>query len=279
MGKWDSWLGRNVTQHDRLRPAALQRFQATLDSDESGNIAPQAVHWIMCTPQAVTAQLGKDGHPLRNDSPDSFMPPIPLPRRMWASSKVEFLAPIAVDAEIERCSTIASISEKVGSSGSLFFVDVTHTTHANGALAVEETQTIVYREATSAKAEPAPPSSDPDFSRWQFSRSIIPNEILLFRYSALTFNSHRIHCDLPYVTGEESYRGLVVHGPLIASLLLDLAGREFGQNALKAFNFRAQSPAFVNETLHLVGNRTDETVTLAALEHDGRTCMSADARL
>jgi 3-methylfumaryl-CoA hydratase len=198
---------------------------------------------------------------------------------MWASSKVEFLAPIAVDAEIERCSTIASISEKEGSSGRLIFVDVEHTTRANGALVVQEMQTIVYREATSAKADPAPPSTYPDFSQWQFNRSIIPNETLLFRYSALTFNSHRIHYDLPYATDEEGYRGLVVHGPLIASLLLDLAGREFGQNALKAFNFRAQSPAFVNEPLHLVGNRTDETATLAALGHDGRTCMSADARL
>ena len=259
MGDWDSWLGRTVTQHDRLTPALLQRYRATVDSDESGDIAPQAVHWIMCTPQAATAQLAQDGHPLRNDSPDCFIPPIPLPRRMWASSKVEFLAPIAVDAEIERCSTIASISEKEGSSGRLVFVDVEHRTRANGALVVQEMQTIVYREATSAKAS--------------------PNETLLFRYSALTFNSHRIHYDRPYATGEEGYRGLVVHGPLIASLLLDLAGREFGPNALKAFNFRAQSPAFANEALYLVGNRIGETVTLAVLGHDGRTCMSAEARL
>lgn len=279
MGDWDSWLGRTVTQHDRLTPALLQRYRATLDSDESGDIAPQAVHWIMCTPQAATAQLAQDGHPLRNDSPDCFIPPIPLPRRMWASSKVEFLAPIAVDAEIERCSTIASISEKEGSSGRLVFVDVEHRTRANGALVVQEMQTIVYREATSAKASPAPPSNDPDLSHWQFRRPIVPNETLLFRYSALTFNSHRIHYDRPYATGEEGYRGLVVHGPLIASLLLDLAGREFGPNALKAFNFRAQSPAFANEALYLVGNRIGETVTLAVLGHDGRTCMSAEARL
>lgn len=279
MGNWDSWLGRTVTQRDRLTPALLQRFRATLDSDGNGDIAPQAIHWTLCLPQAATAQLGQDGHPVRNDGPDSFMPPIPLPRRMWASSKVAFLAPIAVDAEIERHSTITAISEKTGSSGNLVFVDVGHSTHANGALAVDETQTIVYREATTAKASPAPPISDPDFSIWQFHRSITPAETLLFRYSALTFNSHRIHYDLPYAAGEEGYRGLVVHGPLIASLLLDLAGRELGQNALNSFDFRAQSPAFANEPLHLVGNVTGEMVTLAALGHDGRICMSADASL
>jgi 3-methylfumaryl-CoA hydratase len=277
MGRWDSWLARTFIQHDRLTPALLQRFRATLDSDESGDIAPQSIHWILCAPQAAIAQLGQDGHPLRDDRPDGFMPPIPLPRRMWASSKIEFIAPITVDAEIERRSTIAAINEKDGSTGKLVFVDVVHQTSANGALAVNETQTLVYREATASPASPAPPESAPDLSPWDFHRIVKPSEAMLFRYSAITFNTHRIHYDAPYATGTEGYRGLVVHGPLIASLLLDLAGRKFGHNALKSFAFRAVSPAIVNEPLYLVGRHTDEQATLAALGGDGRTCFSAEA--
>jgi 3-methylfumaryl-CoA hydratase len=285
MGAWDHWIGRNVTQRDRLTPGLLNRFRATLDSGETGDIAPQAVHWVLCTPEAPTAQLGPDGHPLRGDSPDSFMPPIPLPRRMWASSKVEFIAPIRVDAEIERTSTIASISEKDGSTGKLVFVGVAHETRANGVLAVGETQTLVYREATStiAQSSPVPAAvpahAPPDFGLWGFHRSLTPDETLLFRFSAITFNTHRIHYDMPYATGEEGYRGLVVHGPLLASLLLDLAAQKFGSNALKSFEFRAQSPAFAGEPLHLVGRQEGRGVMLVALGGDGRVCVSAEAVL
>jgi 3-methylfumaryl-CoA hydratase len=278
MGAWDSWIGRTITQRDRLTPALLHRFRATLDSEETGDIAPQAIHWLLCTPEAATAQLGIDGHPQRGDRPDSFFPPVPLPRRMWASSKVEFVAPISVNAEIERTSTIAAISEKDGSTGKLVFVDVAHETRANDALAVSENQTLVYREATTAKPNPAPPIVEPNFGEWHFHRTITPNEALLFRFSAITFNTHRIHYDAPYATGEEGYRGLVVHGPLMSSLLLDLAGREFGHNTLKSYSFRAQSPAFANEPLHLVGRREGNAVTFAALGGDGRTCLSAEGR-
>jgi 3-methylfumaryl-CoA hydratase len=277
MTEWSSWIGRTITQHDRLTPALLHRFRATLDSEETGGIAPQAVHWVLCTPEATTAQLGLDGHPQRSDSPDSFFPPVPLPRRMWASSKVEFIVPIAIDAEIERISTIAAISEKDGNTGKLVFVDVAHETRANGELAVSETQTLVYREATKAKATPAPPIVEPDFSQWQFHRTITPSEALLFRFSAITFNTHRIHYDAPYAIHAEGYRGLVVHGPLMSSLLLDLAGREFGHNTLKSYSFRAQSPAFAGEPLHLVGRRDGDMVTLAAMGGDGQICLSAEA--
>lgn len=276
MGAWDSWIGRCMMQRDRLSPALLKRFRATLDSDETGDIAPQAIHWVLCTPDAQTAQLGTDGHPLRNDSPDNFMPPIPLPRRMWASSMVQFIAPIRVDAEIERVSTIASISEKDGSTGKLVFVDVVHETRANGTLSINETQTLVYREATSTKAPPWSPVAEPDFSQWDFHRSLTPDEMLLFRFSAITFNTHRIHYDAPYATGEEGYRGLVVHGPLMSSLLLDLAGQEFGHNQLKSFGFRAQSPAFAGEPLHLVGRRESDALKLATLGSDGRICLSGE---
>jgi 3-methylfumaryl-CoA hydratase len=279
MGVWDNWIGRTARQHDRLTPALLHRFRATIDSGETGEVAPQGIHWALCTPDAATGQLGDDGHPRRTDSPDSFLPPIPHPRRMWASSRVEFLTPISVDAEIGRTSTIATIKEKEGSSGSLVFVDLVHETSADGQLAIRETQTLVYREATTAQPASAPAIVEPDFAVWHFHRSFTPGEALLFRFSAITFNSHRIHYDAPYAIHEEGYRGLVVHGPLLASLLLDLAGRQFGYNSLKSYSFRAQSPAFAGEPLHLVGKREGDMLTLAALGGDSRICMSAEASL
>lgn len=279
MGAWDAWIGRQMVQRDRLTPALLQRFRATIDSAETGDTAPQAIHWALCTPEATTAQLGLDGHPQRSDSPDSFFPPVLHPRRMWASSKVEFIAPITVNTEIERVSTIASISEKSGSTGSLVFVDVEHETKANGKLVVKERQTLVYRKANSAKPVPAPEPVEIDFSEWDFHRTLVPNEALLFRFSAITFNTHRIHYDAPYAINEEGYRGLVVHGPLTSSLLLDLAARQFGANSVRQFAFRAQSPAFAGEPLHLVGRREGDALTLAALNPAGQTVVAAEGSL
>ncbi len=278
MSAWDAWIGRTQQQTEILTPALLARFRATLDSSDSGDIAAQSIHWCLNTPQAATAVLGPDGHPLRSDAPDSFLPPIPLPRRMWASSALEFHAPIGVGQTVQRRSTVASISEKSGSSGYLVFAEIDHATFADNVLAVQERQTLVYREASAA-----PPAGlgegTPDVSVWQWHRELTPNAPLLFRYSALTFNSHRIHYDAPYAVNEERYRGLVVHGPLTATLLLDLAAREFGSNALKRFSFRGQSPAFVGEALHLVGRQNDAGIELAALGSDGRVVMSATAGL
>lgn len=283
MGQWDAWIGRTFAQKDRLTPALLQRFRATLDTPGDAPTAPQGIHWALCTPDAATAQLGIDGHPRRSENPESFFPPIPLPRRMWASSKVEFLAPLTVDAEIERRSSIAAIAEKSGSTGRLAFIDVAHETRAGGALALREVQTLVYREAANAAAQPAPAdsggsprTSDAD---WQFERTIVPSPTLLFRFSAITFNSHRIHYDWPYATGEEGYPGLVVHGPLMACLLLDLAQHEFGSNCMKSFSFRAHSPGIAGAALRLAGRRDGDALSLVALDSAGRTILSAAASL
>ena len=291
---WDGWIGRNETRTDLFTPQLLERFCATLDLAPAGDIAPQGIHWCLCPPAAPTASLGTDGHPRRDDSADGFLPPVPLPRRMWASSKVEFLAPIPVAAEIERASTIAGITEKSGSSGALVFVDVDHETHANGIPAVRERQTIVYREANLpsrlregseaglSQALTHPPLTPPAGGRgtgWPWHRTVMPSEPLLLRYSALTFNSHRIHYDRPYATQAEGYPGLVVHGPLTATLLLDLAARELGCNSLASFSFRGQSPAIVGEPLHLAGRIDGNAITLSAMGEDGRVIMSAEANL
>jgi 3-methylfumaryl-CoA hydratase len=281
MNDWSAWIGREDIRHDHVDPGAVNRWLATLDraAPADGSV-PQAYHWSLCLPDAPTATLGADGHPVREDSDDSFLPPIPLPRRMWAASKVEFIAPLRPGQSVMRSSRVASITEKQGGTGKLVFAEVAHETHGDGALAVREIQSIVFREPAPAGAPAAPPPPGEgkfDASGWDAHRMLVPSEALLFRYSALTFNSHRIHYDLPYATHEEGYRGLVVHGPLTATLLLDLAALHLGDNMLQRFAFRGLSPAICGDPLHLVLRRDDDTIALAAFAADGRQVMAATA--
>jgi 3-methylfumaryl-CoA hydratase len=200
---------------------------------------------------------------------------------MWASSKVAFLQPLHIDAVVTRTSRILSISEKSGNSGPLVFVDVAHETSTENGLAVREVQSIVYRAAVGLETPLSPPVESVrsfDANGWDAQRVVVPCEPLLFRYSALTFNSHRIHYDLPYARHEERYRGLVVHGPLTASLLLDLARRALGDNALASFAFRGLSPAICGEALHLVMRGSGNDMELAAFAGDGRQIMAASAQ-
>ena len=282
---FEAWIGRETRATDRLDEGLAARWLATFDlAKPHPAIMPQGIHFALCTPEAATARLGEDGHPARDDSPGSFLPPFPQfdsgPRRMWASSKMQFVSPIAIGAVIERVSRVASVSEKSGGSGRLAFVDVEHVTRANGTIAVIETQTLVYREAAAPDAPLSPPppvegAFDP--SGWDAHRAITPDARLLFRYSALTFNTHRIHYDAPYAEQVERYRGLVVHGPLTASLLLQLAAQEVGENRLRSFAFRGLSPAIAGEPLHLVMRAKDDGYELAAFAGDGRQVTQASA--
>ncbi|MBN8499580.1 MAG: MaoC family dehydratase N-terminal domain-containing protein [Sphingomonadales bacterium] len=281
MSAWDAWIGREERRDDRIDPGHVARWCATLDrqTPADGTVA-QGFHWCLGLPDAQSAMLGPDGHPRRDDSPDSFLPPVPLPRRMWASSKVEFLQPLHVNEAVLRTSRVAAITVKHGGSGELVFVDVAHETMGEHGLAVREMQTVVYREAAAPGTPPGPPPLGTDRfdpAGWTRHRALEPCEAVLFRYSALTFNSHRIHYDLPYAMREENYRGLVVHGPLTASLLLDLARRELGDNALKTFAFRGMSPAICGEMLHLVLRSNAAAIELGAYAGDGRQVMNASA--
>ncbi|WP_374407647.1 MaoC family dehydratase N-terminal domain-containing protein [Pelagerythrobacter sp.] len=283
MSDWQAWIGREERRADRLDPALAARWCAAFDlpPPAPGAAMPQGSHFCLCTPDAPTATLGEDGHPARDDSPDSFLPPVPLARRMWASSAIEFHAPIAVGAAIERVSRVASIAAKEGRSGPMVFVEVAHETAADGVSAVREVQTLVYREAAAPNAPLSPPPSDEgafDPAGWDAHRVVQPDPRVLFRYSALTFNTHRIHYDTPYAEEVERYRGLVVHGPLTASLLLQLAAQELGDNALASFAFRGMSPAIAGEPLHLAMKRKDGAIELAAFARDGRQAMQATAR-
>jgi 3-methylfumaryl-CoA hydratase len=283
MSDFSAWIGRKTRATDRLDEGLAARWLATFDLPHPHPaIMPQGIHFALCTPEAPTANLGEDGHPARDDSPDSFLPPFPMPRRMWASSKMQFQSPIAIGAVIERTSKVASVSEKSGGSGRLAFVDVEHVTKTNGAIAVIETQTLVYRDAATPDAplSPPPPGEGTfDPAGWEAHRSLTPDPRLLFRYSALTFNTHRIHYDAPYAQDVERYRGLVVHGPLTASLLLQLAASELGENRLRTFQFRGLSPAIAGEPLHLVMRAKDEGYELAAFAGDGRQVTAASATI
>jgi 3-methylfumaryl-CoA hydratase len=278
---WEAWIGRESRRADIVDSEAHRRWCATLDREPpAGEVVPQGYHWCLCLPDAPTAALGSDGHPLRDDSPGSFLPPVPQPRRMWASSRVEFHRPLRVGEAVTRVSRVAAITEKQGGSGALVFVDVAHETHGTDGLAVSETQSLVYRDPPPYDAPPAPPplaQTRFDPAPWPAHRALVPGEPLLFRYSALTFNSHRIHYDHPYATGEEGYRGLVVHGPLTATLLLDLARCELGDNALSSFRFRGVSPAIAGDMLHLVLRSTGAAYELGAYAADGREVMRASA--
>lgn len=282
MSEFDAWLGRGEVRRDRIDPGHATRWFATLDraAPEDGTM-PQGFHWCLSLPDAPSATLGEDGHPRREDDAASFLPPLPrLPRRMWASSKVEFLAPLRLDQAIERHSVVSSIEAKSGGSGELVFVTVAHETLADGTLAVREAQSLVYRAAAPGDAPLSPPPPGEghfDPSQWETHRCIVPSEVLLFRFSALTFNSHRIHYDLPYARDIERYRGLVVHGPLTATLLLDLAQRELGDNALQSFAFRGLSPAICGEGLNLVMRKAAQGWELGAFAADGRQVASASA--
>lgn len=281
MGTWDAWNGREEVRTDRIDAGLVSRWLATFDRDASlDGYVPQGFHWCLCPPDAATCQLGPDGHPLRLDGPESFLPPVPLPRRMWASSKVEFIAPLRLKESVTRTSRVLSVTEKSGGSGQLVFVDVAHDTAGEAGIAVREVQSIVYRDVAAADAPLSPPVvGDAHFKAtgWSSHRMLKPSAPLLFRFSALTFNSHRIHYDLPYAQGEERYRGLVVHGPLTATLLLDLARREFGDNALESFSYRGLSPAICGEALHLVMRGTENEIELAAFAADGRQVTAATA--
>ena len=281
MSDYSAWIGREETRADRIGETAYTRWLATMDrAAPAGAAVPQGYHWALCSPDASTAALGPDGHPQRDDSAASFLPPIPQPRRMWAASKVEFIAPLRMGQSIDRRSKVLSVTAKQGGSGPLVFVEVDHQTYGDDTLAVREVQSLVYRDAAPANSPPVPPPLGAvrfDPAGWDAHRSIVPSEPLLFRFSALTFNSHRIHYDLAYATGEEGFRGLVVHGPLTATLLLDLARRELGDNALKSFAFRGVSPAICGEMLHLVLRSNNAAWELGAFAADGRQVMSASA--
>lgn len=269
---------RTESATDIVVPTSAAAMSATLDYDAPplpGDALPLLWHWIFFRPTVAQSLIADDGHPKKG----SFLPDLGLPRRMWAGGRLRFLAPLIVGGAITRDSTILNISEKHGRSGKLGFVTVNHRIYCTGTFAIDEEHDIVYREP-SVPGAPAPaPTAAPDTAQWH--RDLVPDEVLMFRYSALTFNAHRIHYDKPYATQTESYPSLVVHGPLIATLLVDLLRRQYPNATVLDFSYKAMRPSFVGNTLHLCGQSSADgkTVELWSKDHEGWLTMTARATL
>ncbi|MBI3147031.1 MAG: MaoC family dehydratase N-terminal domain-containing protein [Betaproteobacteria bacterium] len=276
---WRQWIGKTDVVTDTLTAWPVGALAATLDRDEpvppAGSALPPLAHWLYFLPRTVQSDLGPDGHAKRG----GFLPPIPLPRRLWAGGRVRFFHPLWVGEPVQRTSVIADIQLKLGRSGELVFVTVRHEIRNAAGLAVTEDHDIVYRAMPEPGAQPQPGCVPPTNAQWH--RQVALDEVLLFRFSALTFNSHRIHYDQYYVTQVEAYPGLVVHAPLCATLLLDLLRRHLPDRAIERFDFRALRPVYAAGALRLAGNTEPEgrTARLWAVDADGFMVMEAQAHL
>ncbi len=255
MERWRDWIGRETVAEDRIGADRAQALQATLDDPgpplRPGDPLPPLWHWIYFWTVAPAATLGPDGHPERG----GLLPPIELPRRMWAGSRVTFLRALQVGAAATRRSRITEVQFKEGRSGPLAFVTVRHEISAGGEACIEEEHDIVYRAAPVPGEQPPPGEPAPTDAPWR--REVTADPVLLFRYSALTFNGHRIHYDLKHATGTEGYPGLVVHGPLLATLMLELLRAERPAARVTAFHFRAIGPIFDTAPFTLAGRPAD----------------------
>ena len=243
---FSAWIGRTEQAHDQLSRNLVKRIAATLgeDTPAHGEALPPLWHWAFFQEPIAESGLGGDGHPARG----GFLPPADNRNRMWAGGRLEFIAPLRVGGEATRVSTIKHIEEKHGRTGALLFVTVQHDYLQDGELAIREEQDIVYREPSPPKSGTgeALPSGD-----WR--EAVVPSPTLLFRYSAVTFNGHRIHYDWPYVTETEGYSGLVVHGPLIATLSLGAFCRANPQACLRRFAYRGLRPLVAPEPFEVAG--------------------------
>lgn len=267
------WIGRRRTRAGRLSRGDVARMAALFDRDETPDVLPPAWHWGVLTEADRQSRIGPDGHPERG----GFMPPIPAPLRMFAQAQMRFFSDVQVGVESELHEQIASIVEKSGKAGALTFVELRRRLSQGGVVRLEETQSIVYRDRAQGPA-PAPAIvAAPQPAQWR--RTIRPDPVLLFRFSAATFNSHRIHYDRPYAMEVEAYPALVVHGPLIALLLLEALHGAVAGAQVRAFNFRAVRPLFDNAPFDVCGALNGGRATLWAEAPDGGVAMSAEAEL
>jgi len=271
------WIGRSESVADTATATPYAALSATLDRESqrppAGTPLPALWHWLYFLPLHRQSEIGPDGHAKRG----GFLPPVPLPRRMWAGSQFEFHRPLAIGDTLTRTSTIHDVTEKTGRTGPLVFVKVRHEIRRQGEtdVALTEFHDIVYREASKPDDAAPPPKPAPAGAAWE--RKWIPDDVLLFRYSALTFNGHRIHYDRRYVTEIEGYPGLIVHGPLIATLLLDLLRHRLPDAVVARYEFRAVRPVFDINPFFVCGEPQPDgrTFRLWAKDHEG--CLTMDA--
>ena len=255
-------------RHARLMAATVDYFASERICD--GGCLPALWHWIYFLEGSPARELGRDGHPARG----GFLPPVPLSNRMWAGGNLRFLAPVRIGATVRRKSTIARVDQKLGRSGDLVFVTVRHELESpKGEPLIHEEHDIVYKDPSPPVQAAGGAIASPDA---QFNRSFVPTSTTLFRYSALTFNGHRIHYDADYCRTVEGYPNLVIHGPLIATLLAGFS-EEVSGGRLYSFRYRALSPAFLGATIAVHGVVRDRAISAHAALDDGRVCMQAEA--
>jgi len=275
---YTDWIGNTEAIEDTISPSPARLLQMTLDDTGTtignGDPLPPIWHWCYFLEAAPQSTLGPDGHPPRG----GFMPPVALPRRMFAGGRSKFIAPLRIGAPARQTAEIKSVVEKEGRSGQLCFVTVTYTTEQDGTTCIEEGRDYVYREEGAPVSAPEPVELPP-VPEGSWSRTITPDPVMLFRYSALTFNGHRIHYDQSYVTQVEHYPGLIVHGPLIATSLLELVRRNQDRPVV-GFSFQARSPIFDLAPFRVVAVPGEgDDVDLKAEGPDGTLSMQATATL
>jgi 3-methylfumaryl-CoA hydratase len=265
-------VGRVEEAQDIVTARQARQLAATLDASgpfADGDPLPALWHWMGWTPETPMAELGPDGHPAKG----GFLPPVPLERRMWAGGRLEFLAPLRIGETLHRRSEILNVAEKTGSTGRMVFVTVRHEVTGQEGLAIREEQDIVYIAMPDRFTLPPPVPAPP--AAWR--QDVAMDTVRLFRFSALTFNAHRIHFDLPYATAVEKYPGLVVHGPMQAMLLMQAARDRSGGNVPRGYRFRGVRPLFHFDALSLQGEGVAEGAeALATVNGEGLVCMRAD---
>ncbi|WP_048440321.1 acyl-CoA dehydrogenase [Caenimonas sp. SL110] len=268
------WIGKSETRHDVLDTFPVRALAGLLDRDSvprEGDALPLAWQWMYFLDTPARAATGVDGHPARG----GFLPPVPLPRRMWAAGKLKSLAPLVIGRGATKTSTVRNVELKQGKAGPLVFVTLSHEFAQDGQACLVEEQNLVYRQAPTAAA-PLPPGELAAASA-SWARSWHADHALLFRYSALTYNGHRIHYDRDYATQAEFYPALVVHGPLLATLLLDLVHRQRPDVRPSAFEFRAQRPAFDTDELTICGIPDEAGASLWTADAAGHVGVKARA--
>ncbi|MGH1577342.1 FAS1-like dehydratase domain-containing protein [Planktotalea sp.] len=273
-----TWQGRSEEHTDLISAFPSNALSATLDRSDApyqiNDPLPPLWHWLHFLPLHKLKDSGYDGHAALG----TFLPPVPLPRRMWAGSRLKFLAPMRIGKNLRKRSEVTRVSHKAGRSGDLVFVTLQHDIWDDHTHCLSEEHDIVYRDLPTPQSRAKAPPTAPE--RSTFQRLITPDPVLLFRYSALTFNGHRIHYDHPFCVEKEGYEGLVVHGPLLATLMLDLIRRELPSAVINTFEFRAIAPIFDTHpfSTHATIN-TDGTVSLWVRRHDGALAMDGTATI
>lgn len=275
MSEFTDWIGRVTSSEERIDRWPSMGLAATLDFQtppkDGDEILPLG-HWMHFPPAAPHSRMGLDGHPQRGD----FLPPLRQPRRMWAGSAIEFLAPITIGSTVRKSSRIADIAEKTGNTGPLVFVKVENEYEVGGQTVLTETQSLVYRDDPAPGETPPPAKPAPTNAAWSAQHN--PDSVLLFRYSAVTFNAHRIHYDESYAKGVEGYPGIIVHGQLTATLMLQAFLKHNPGSRPRAFSFRAVKPLFSGAPLFVEGAATEVagTYKLWARNEAGDLSMTAD---